>query len=238
MRRSARRLLRALSLASCLVFALQSAGAQATQSSAPADDYLLRITQGWAGASPLGALPSLEMASDDVELRVWGGYGRTQTSGIILRRSGGQWQTWRATVVRCHLHVGIPIGDTASAATESLFVKRAHEKCGASIGDTRRGARIYDADTLAVESLANTDAEAIWTRVVAEGVLQLPPRVPRKWMMDDGFTLVIEVRRGNSYRASVIEAVGAPEVRADSVARFVYETVFRGANSPAESLEH
>jgi hypothetical protein len=39
---------------------------------------------------------------------------------------------------------------------------------------------------------------------------------------------VIEVRRGNSYRASVIEAIGEPEVDADRVARSVYEAVMSG----------
>jgi hypothetical protein len=45
--------------------------------------------------------------------------------------------------------------------------------------------------------------------------------------MVDGFAIVIEVRRGDAYRASRIEAIKAPEVDADRVARQVYETVTR-----------
>jgi hypothetical protein len=168
------------------------------------------------------------MVPEDVELRVWGGYGLTRTHGVILRRTGGRWQTWQAYVVQCQLFVAIPIGDTASSATESLFIARAHRNCGASVGDTQGASRVYDADTLAVEHASMKDPEAIWKRVVALGGLELPPDVPRKWTMTDGFTLVIEVRRGNSYRASVIEAIGEPEVDADRVARSVYEAVMSG----------
>ena len=48
----------------------------------------------------------------------------------------------------------------------------------------------------------------------------------------DGFTYVIEIRRGNSYRASVIEAIPEPEVDADRVARVVYEAVMTGVRTP------
>jgi hypothetical protein len=222
----------ALGLASWLSLAARPAYAQATRISAPGDDYLLRITQRWAGASPLGSLPARKMAPDDVELRVWGGYGLTRTGGIILRRTAGRWQTWRAYDVRCHLNVAIPIADTASAATESLFVTLARKDCGASVGDTRSAARVYDADTLAVESVAVNGPEVVWKRVVALGGLQLPPRVPRKWTMMDGFTYVIETRRGNSYRASVIEALDEPEVDADRVAKSVYQAVMSQVRPP------
>jgi hypothetical protein len=224
---------RACILVASLALAASSARAQATSISAPDDDYLLRITQEWAAASPLGSLPAKAMAPDDVELRVWGGYGLTGTSGVILRRVSGRWQSWRARVVDCKLTVSIPIGDTASAATESLFVARAHKHCGSSIGDTQGAAHLYDADTLAVESAIASKPEETWQHVIAAGVLNLPPRVPRKWMMVDGFTYVIEVRRGDAYRASVIEALETAEVDADRVARIVYERVVRGVGPAA-----
>jgi hypothetical protein len=220
--------IKALLLASCVSLASRPVSAQATEISAP-DDYLLRITQRWAAASPLGSLPARRMAPGDVELRVWGGYGLTRTGGVILRRTAGRWQTWRAYDVRCHLNVAIPIADTASAATESLYVALAHKRCGASIGDTHGAARLYDADTLVVENVAVNDPEAVWKHVVALGGLELPPKVPRKWRMMDGFTYVIETRRGDSYRASVIEALEKPEVDADRVARSVYDAVMSKA---------
>jgi hypothetical protein len=43
--------------------------------------------------------------------------------------------------------------------------------------------------------------------------------------MLDGFTYVIELREGNSYRASVIEAVGKPEGDADRAVKAVYDAV-------------
>ena len=46
-------------------------------------------------------------------------------------------------------------------------------------------------------------------------------------MMLDGFTYVIELREGNSYRASVIEAVSKPEVDADRTVKAVYDAVMQ-----------
>jgi hypothetical protein len=45
--------------------------------------------------------------------------------------------------------------------------------------------------------------------------------------MIDGFALVIEVRRGATYRASMFEAIKPPEVDADRVAQQIYRTVMR-----------
>ena len=110
----------------------------------------------------------------------------------------------------------------------------ARKKCGAVHGDVSRGARIVSADTLAVESLAVAEAaiDSAWKRAVGAGLLKLPPRVERKWMMLDGFTYVIEVRQGDRYRAMEIEHLKHPEVAADSIVRKVYAAL---VNLPGNS---
>ncbi|HSU95689.1 MAG TPA: hypothetical protein VLI40_00575 [Gemmatimonadaceae bacterium] len=226
------RTVKALSLACCLAFPLQPAYAQATRISAP-NGHLLQIAQTAAAASPLGSLVSRRMASDDVELRVWDGFGVTGTLGVILRRAGGRWYAWRATLVHCDLYVAMPIGDTASAATESLFVARARRECGASVGDTQGGSRVYSTDTLALERISVTDPETLWSRIVAAGGLRLPPRRPML-NMRDGNLEVVEIRRGESYRASVFEAVGDATGDADGVARFLFDAVVAGTRSSAK----
>jgi hypothetical protein len=45
--------------------------------------------------------------------------------------------------------------------------------------------------------------------------------------MMDGFSYVIEVRRGAEYRASSIEQVDKPEVPADAQVKRVYEALTR-----------
>ena len=77
-----------------------NARAQATIGSAPERNYLLEVTQLWGADSFLGSLIERSMAGGDTELRVWGGYGLTGTTGVVMRRSGGRWQAWRVEVVR------------------------------------------------------------------------------------------------------------------------------------------
>jgi hypothetical protein len=61
--------------------------------------------------------------------------------------------------------------------------------------------------------------ELVWANLVATGMLTLPTNVPRKWMMLDGHTYVLEVREGQFYRASIIEDLEKPEVPADATIR-------------------
>ena len=88
---------------------------------------------------------------------------------------------------------------------------------------------VVNADTLAIREV-KADARAIegaWDAAMQEGLLTLPAEVVRKWVMLDGFTYVIEVRRGAEYRASSIEHVGKPEVPADAQVKRVFEALTR-----------
>jgi hypothetical protein len=82
-------------------------------------------------------------------------------------------------------------------------------------------------DTVALHQLPRADYEAFWQELKTEGILELPPRVPRSWMMLDGLTYVVEVRRGNDYRASAIEHT-KPEGRADSLVQRLATLMQRG----------
>jgi hypothetical protein len=139
------------------------------------------------------------------------------------------WRAWLAEVVPCRIDVAVPIADTASATTGARFIALARRKCDASIGDVSHGAEVFNADTLAITEL-KVDGRAIgraWDSAVQEGLLTLPPEVPRTWLMMDGFSYVIEVRRGAEYRASSIEHVDKPEVPADAQVKRVYEALTR-----------
>jgi len=58
-------------------------------------------------------------------------------------------------------------------------------------------------------------------------VLQLPPQVQRSAAPSSDFTYVVEVRRGNEYRASQIEHVEQAESDADRQIQAVYAAVSR-----------
>jgi hypothetical protein len=146
--------------------------------------------------------------------------------GIILRRVNGVWRGWSPVVHSCSLDVPIPVGDTANAATAAAFRQRAKRECGRPPRDTLNAAAVFSIDTLEVHSLTKRDdIGSAWNGAVKAGVLELPPRIKRTWILFDGFTYVVELRRGNSYRASVIEHVEKPEVDADRQVQEVYRAL-------------
>ena len=89
--------------------------------------------------------------------------------------------------------------------------------------------RVITTDTLGVEGLTVPDSviESAWMAAVRGGVFQLPGHVARNWIRDDGFTYVIELRRGDDYRASVIEHLERPETDADQQVKQIYAAVNR-----------
>jgi hypothetical protein len=182
----------------------------------PTRSFLLSITREWGRESALGDLATARMGPEDVEVRFWDGYGLTGTSGTVLRRVGGRWQAWRAEVQPCPVHLPIPVGDTIKPAALAVYREQARKNCGDHTGDTLAAETVFMADTVGLYSLPEIDYEAYWQELKRVGLLELPPNVPRTWIMADGFSYVVEVRRGGDYRASVIENA-TPETRADTV---------------------
>jgi hypothetical protein len=110
------------------------------------------------------------------------------------------------------------------------FVAEARRSCGVSVVDVAPGARLIAADTLVVQPLeiSETDIEAVWQDAQTAGVTGLPARVQHtSAAANDGSTYVIELRRGNEYRASEIEDVERPEVKADSQVKQIYDALKR-----------
>lgn len=209
---------------------LHASLAQARVVSAPPETSLLNITRQWSRASSLGDLRELRVGPDHLELRVWGGYGlTTSTQAVVLRRSSGRWSAYLARVLRCEIEVPLSMGDTASRETMRQYVAQARRQCGKSLTDVGPGARIIATDSLVVDRLDVSDSliESAWTLAVRAGALELPPRVERNRALDDAFMYVVELRRGDDYRASVIEHVEPPETDADRQIKDVYAAVSR-----------
>ncbi|HSQ28206.1 MAG TPA: hypothetical protein VLN49_00015 [Gemmatimonadaceae bacterium] len=226
----------------------QTALAQARVVSVPPEPSLLSITRDWSRASTLGDLRELRTGSDYVELRVWGGYGFGMTQGVVLRRAGGRWSAFLARVRRCAIQIPIAVGDTASAATMRRYVAETRRQCDTPLGDVAAGMRIITADTLAVDALAVPDSviDRAWTAAVRAGVLQLPGRVKHTGTRSTDFTYVVELRRGDEYRASELEHLEQPETEVDRQIKEVYAAVSRvlppelvvKPGPPGASMEH
>jgi hypothetical protein len=218
-----------LRVAVMLLLLSQRGAAQARVVSAPREPSLLNLTAGWAHASSLGDLRDLRVSADHLELRVWRGYGASETQATILRRTDGHWSASFARVIRCELQVPSAVADTASSATMRRFVAEARQHCGQSTIDVAPGARLLATDTLVVQPLLvpELDIEAAWKEAESAGALQLPPRAERATRSTSDVTLLIEARRGDSYRAMEIEEVDPPEVKADSQVKRIFAAVQR-----------
>jgi hypothetical protein len=217
-----------LAVAMAALLSRQSLG-QARVVSAPAEPSLLNLTAGWGRASTLGDLRELRTRSDYLELRVWRGFGPSETQSVVLRRVDGNWSASLARVIRCEIEIPNSAGDTASQATMRRYVAEARRTCGASVVDVRAGMRILTTDTVVVQQLdvTQSEIETVWKEAVSAGVLELPGRVKRSGTVNDATMYVIELRRGDEYRASEIEHVEQPEVKADTQVQQVYAAVRR-----------
>ena len=218
-------------LVSLVIMALfpQPLFGQARVASAPAEPSLLNLTTGWARASTLGDLRERPTREGDLELRVWRGFASSETQAIVLRRTGAHWSASLARVIRCEIGIPKSVGDTASAPTMRRYVTDARRNCGTSVADVSPGGRIITTDTLVVRQLhvSESAVETAWNDAISAGVAQLPARVKHTRTMDDGATYVIEVRRGDEYRAAEIEDIEQPEAEADAQVKRVYESVRR-----------
>lgn len=202
---------------------------QAKSVSVPTEPSLLNLTTSWARASTLGDLRELRTRPDHIELRVWRGYGPSETQAVVLRRTDSHWSALLARVIRCEIQIPTSVGDTASEATMRRYAAEARSKCGVSVANAGPGARIIATDTLLVQPLAvpEPEIEMVWKEALTAGLLQLPARVKRNRTMDDSVTYMIELRRGDEYRAAEIEGVEQPEVEADTQVKQVYAAVRR-----------
>lgn len=212
-----------------LLLAAVSASAQARRITAPSEPSLLNLTAGWARASVLGDLRDARAGGDFIELRVWHGYAAAETQATILRRTQGHWSALFARVIRCEMQLPRGVADTASAATMRGFAIEARRHCGQSVTDVAPGSRVIAADTLVVQPLEVAEAKiaAAWNEAVASGALDLPVRVHRDAAPDEGRVFVIELRRGEDYRASEIEDVDAMATSVDAQIKRIYAALRR-----------
>jgi hypothetical protein len=160
---------------------------------------------------------------------VWGGFGLAETQTVVLRRSDGHWSAFAGRVIRCEMQIPTSVADTASQATMRRYVAEARRSCGTSVADVSAGARIIATDTLVAQPLVvrESEIETAWKAALEAGVLQLPPRVNHRSPALGDFTYVVELRRGDEYRAAEIEQVDPPEVEADTQVKDIYAAVRR-----------
>lgn len=197
----------------------------ATVVSEPEGDYLLEVTREWSALAGLGDLRSKPLGQDDIELRVWGGYGLAGTRAAILRRINGEWEGLSLYVER-HTAAATDSLAKAEGVLPPCVVEAMADRC--KVDESRMmGSGPTAGQVVGVlyhlecpharrvpENYRQESYARLWEDVVEAGVLTLPPEVERAWVMTDGHSYVVEVRQGDAYRASSIEHT-TPEVEAD-----------------------
>jgi hypothetical protein len=220
-----------------LAVAPLAAAQEATVVSEPEDDYLLEVTREWSELAGLGDLRTTPLDQDDIELRVWGGYGLVGTRAAILRRIGGEWEGLTLYVERYRAAATDSLAE-AEGVLPPCIVEAMADRCKAResrmMGSGPTAGQVVGvlyhlecpyarrvSDNYRQESYAR-----LWEDVVGAGVLTLPPEVEREWVMTDGHSYVVEVRAGDTYRASSIEHT-APEVEADRQVQAIAQRLAR-----------
>jgi len=179
----------------------------------PEDDLLLEFTQEWGSErSTLGNLKKKKIGNNDLELRFWAGYGLFGTRGLILEKEDDIWTANKANVENCFVYYPDSLKNTISK--ENFFSNISTTDCNE---DQHEFGSVREVDTVLVSpiKIKNTELDKLWNSMVKIGLSDLPTHVDRDWIMTDGHTYVVELRKKNLYKASVIEHLEEPEVKAD-----------------------
>lgn len=190
----------------------------------PARSYLMDAVRGWGRESPLGDLVSLSIPDSAVELRLWSGFGLWGTNGLVLQRSErGIWSARRVVVETCSIVV--PHSERLTAERIDSMAQIARRTCPPR---SDSAGQIISVDTLAVFRIGlPRNPNAVWRSLLDAGILTLPVEVPRPGIMTDGHTYILELRRGQDYRASKIEYMEKPQNPADATIKRVVELLSR-----------
>ena len=191
-----------LAVLACLVAPAVLAQPAEIESEPPAD-YLVQVTRQWAERSPLADLRTKPFGSDEIELRVWGGYGLFGTRGAVLQRAGGEWRGFTVWIDQ-HRAAGTDSLAAALGALPPCVVGPMSSRCVVGEVGYKNDGVLYDLDCPRVADM-NRLPEAyagLWDGLVEAGVLTLPPTSERNVFGLDGHSYVVEVRVGVRYRAS------------------------------------
>jgi hypothetical protein len=193
----------------------------------PKDNYLLEVTQKWDSArSVLGDLRKKQMESDNIELRLWDGYGLFGTRGIILKRMSGKWTVQRVNIKTCAVYY--PDSLKGIVPKKKFFAGVTTKDCNGDKFDVGISLQV---DTALVSKPLKVTANLnrLWNTLVENGLLDLPTNVKHSWIMLDGRTFVVEVRVGNFYKASVLAYLKNPKLKAyktiKNIVRILYQKI-------------
>jgi hypothetical protein len=190
-------------------FAVAFAGSAFAQSySEPSRSFLHQIVQEWTEKSAVGNLRTATFSDDEIELRIWAGFGLRGSYGGILHRQGG---TWTASHLELNRYTAGATNEIAvrDGLLPPTIVEEMESRCVIETLQDSDGSPLEYSLSCAharPSSISTSQQLAeLWEMLVGLGILTLPPTIERDWIMMDGHSYVIEVRVGSQYRATVTE---------------------------------
>ena len=133
------------------------------------------------------ALRSYAIEKDDVEIRVWAGFGLTTSEGYVFKRQKGEWSALKLS---------------------SRYIDH----------------KLIDLTTPLGQPLHGWDA--LWQSLRVHRILTLPDAelIDCNGHMEDGFSFVVEARRGQDYRTYMYENADGRCVEAGEMSQ-IYRTI-------------
>jgi hypothetical protein len=186
--------------------------ARAQARAAPSSDLPLSPLETLVRESELGDIRERPMKGDDVELRVWrsGGFAGMGENGVIIRRKNGRWYGWRARAEPC--------------TKEMANTDPPPRHCSTAEPPT---APAFGAGVLVTEEIQPPSAiRDAWAVAVRHHVHTLPRTVQGQYLRKDGFSSLIQLRRGSEYRYTWTDDLDSPRTSEERRASAIVTALF------------
>lgn len=179
--------------------------------SEPENNHILNVTREWSKLVEIRDLRMKKFGEDDIEIRLWVGYGLGRTTAGIISRTNGDWKFISLNVDEYQISASDSLAKADGNLPPDILGKMggrctigiarhmgSGKKAGIVVGTT------YNLDCPHIYQRVDQDSSRLnqlWENLKEAGILDLPP--DDNILMLDGQTYLIELRHGLNYRASI-----------------------------------
>ncbi len=184
-------------------------------------DIFVNTVQAWSNKSGIGLLETKQIGSNNIELRVWGGFGRLGNYGAIIERKNGQWKGYTIDIQYYR------VGATEALARERgllspCLIQSMSDRCiveASSSSYNKIEEYSLECPYVELTNNDNTNYVDLWEQLVELGILTLPKIIEPSYIskningrkvitvIADGHHYVVELKIGNQYRVSNISHI-------------------------------
>lgn len=198
----------------------------------PKNNYLLEVSQNWGVNSDFGSLPKKNIGENDLELRIWSGFGIRGDYGAIINRTNGNWKAYSIEVRTCEvLSHKKEVSDSLKRLVTVDKSLTEQINCNIESEEDLVNEIWQFTDSLFVAEIqTNANFKNLWKKIKDEGVLSLPSEVERTNFGIDGHSYVLELKIGETYHAYVVENA-QPQYESDEQVRQIVKSIDKFLNT-------